>query len=236
MYTFFNVLMIYLWGLSFGVSLFYLLFLRSTVKMIKKDVEDKYPNIKVIPPLVSRFFFGCNLMFFTLTIVLVIRFFVVEIWHIPTESMEPTYQKGQSVALNKMAYGIHEPLFNTTLYGNNAKVMRDDVIIFRMPDAPGVNFIKRVVGIPGDHVSYIGKSLVVKNSDGVVIDGLSDHAQLDNKKISGNPYFFEQAGLKNGHWVVPEDNYFVIGDNRDHSQDSRYWGFVPKSNLVGRVF
>ncbi|MCD9476308.1 signal peptidase I [Photobacterium carnosum] len=236
MYTFFNLTLVFIWVEVLLISTFYFFsFRRNAITIIKKTGE-LYPDVEVLPPLFSRVFTFSHILLIVLTIVLALRFFVVEIWHIPSESMMPTYKVGDSILLNKFAYGVHDPLFNKVLYANDDEPKEGDVIIFRMPDSPGVNFIKRVIGTPGDRISYKNKKLIVTDVSGKRINGINDHAITDSKAMSVEQYYFQQDGMKANEWVVPDNSYFVMGDNRDHSHDSRFWGFVPKQNLIGKVF
>ena len=236
MYTFFNLALIFIWIQAIIVSSFYFFSIRRNADTIKKNTRKIYPDVVVLPPLFSRVFSVSHVLLVVLTVVLSLRFFVVELWHIPSASMVPTYKVGDSVLLNKFTYGVHDPLFNTTLFASDNKPKNGDVIIFRMPDAPGVNFIKRVVGIPGDRISYKNKQLIVTNVHGKQVTGINNKAITDPSVSDMEQYYFQQEGMKRGGWLVPENSYFVMGDNRDHSQDSRFWGFVPKGSLVGKVF
>lgn len=182
-------------------------------------------------------------------IVLVLRSFIVEPFRIPSASMMPTLLIGDFILVNKYDYGIRLPVLNTTIIENNDPE-RGDVVVFRYPDDPSIPFIKRVVGIPGDKVEYINKTIYING--------------IEQKQVSNGPYQAVGAGMMangdlwmteklDGHThdiliddngrrsmnfetTVPEDMYFVLGDNRDNSRDSRYWGFVPDKNLVGRAF
>ena len=236
MYTFFNLTLVVLWIEALFISSFYFFVVRRSAKTITKNTRELYPNVTVLPPLFSRIFSLSHILLMVLTGVLFLRFFVVEVWHIPSGSMMPTYKIGDSVLLNKFSYGVHDPLFNKLLYGTDNKPKNGDVIIFRMPDAPGVNFIKRVIGVPGDRISYQNKNLIVTNVSGQRVNGVNDHAVIDNAALDVTQYYYQQPGMVEGEWTVPANEYFVMGDNRDHSQDSRFWGFVPQRNLVGKVF
>lgn len=236
MYTFFNLTLVFVWVEAFFVSGFYFFNIRRNAATIKKKVGELYPDVAMLPPLFSRVFSLSHVLLIVLTVVLSLRFFVVEVWHIPSKSMMPTYNVGDSILLNKFAYGVHDPLFNKILYANDNKPKNGDVIIFRMPDAPGVNFIKRVIGTPGDRISYHNKQLIVTDVSGTRINGINDHAITDLMATSVEQYYFKQKGMTLNEWIVPDNSYFVMGDNRDHSHDSRFWGFVPKRNLIGKVF
>ena len=181
-------------------------------------------------------------------IVFLIRSFLVEPFRIPSESMLPTLHVGDFILVNKFSYGVRLPVANLKLIdGGSPK--RGDVMVFRFPGNPSINYIKRVVGIPGDRILYKDKMLYINGSP--------------VEQVDGRPYFFASGSSAQGEAlrvtenlggvkhdilttnrldralpeiVVPEGSYFAMGDNRDHSNDSRYWGFVPDQNLVGKAF
>jgi signal peptidase I len=183
-------------------------------------------------------------------VVLVLRSFIVEPFRIPSASMMPTLLIGDFILVNKYDYGVRLPVLNSKISGNGAPA-RGDIVVFRYPEDPSVPFIKRVIGIPGDVVEYRNKTLYINGIEvkqqsngayrgvgaGTIADGdvwiteyLDDNAHdiliSDTTRYNGED--FERT--------VPEGNYFVMGDNRDNSRDSRYWGFVPDENLIGRAF
>lgn len=179
-----------------------------------------------------------------LLIVLVVRSFIIEPFQIPSGSMRPTLEIGDFILVNKFAYGLRLPVVNTRFIEVDDPE-RGDVMVFRFPDEPSVNFIKRVVGLPGDRIRYEGKQLYV-NGDPVAKqmieegpDGSPEQLLLaeslgeSEHTIYNNP---RDPGPQMREVEVPEGHYFMMGDNRDHSNDSRYWGFVPEENIVGRAF
>ncbi len=181
-------------------------------------------------------------------IVFVLRSFVVEPFRIPSGSMLPSLLVGDFILVNKFSYGIRLPVINKKIVDLGAP-QRGDVAVFRFPRDESVNYIKRVVGLPGDRVVYQGKKLYVNGqlmpqgpaTSYTVQQGgemLYEAARL-TEKLDG----VEHAILLSARpdptpqeYVVPPGHYFVMGDNRDHSNDSRYWGFVPEENLVGKAF
>nr|WP_298248956.1 signal peptidase I [uncultured Halomonas sp.] len=179
-----------------------------------------------------------------LLVVLVLRSFVVEPFQIPSGSMRPTLEIGDFILVNKFAYGLRLPVVNTEVV-EVGEPERGDVMVFRFPNDPSVNFIKRVVGLPGDRIRYEDKQLYVNGEPAAKT--LLDEGP---EKAPGELLFAEQLGeiehrLYNNprdlgpqmrELVVPEGHYFTMGDNRDHSNDSRYWGFVPEENIVGQAF
>lgn len=189
-------------------------------------------------------------------IVLVLRSFLAEPFRIPSSSMMPTLLVGDFILVNKFAYGIRLPVINTKIVEVGAPE-RGDVVVFRYPgmgpDDPtaGADYIKRIVGLPGDQITfrdqmlYINGEPVPKQPDGVYVGSGQGRAMtgatrfevdLDGRvhaTLETSPFSSPRA---EGVWEVPEGHYFAMGDNRDRSEDSRYWGFVPEENLVGKAF
>ncbi|AGF48444.1 signal peptidase I [Candidatus Kinetoplastibacterium oncopeltii TCC290E] len=198
-----------------------------------------------------------------LLIVFSFRSFIFEPFRIPSESMLPTLQPGDLIIVNKHSYNIKLPLINRDIL-SLSKPRRGDVIVFHYPYSKKVDYIKRIIGLPGDRISYQNKRLSINdveiknNNDGFYYDHNSMHfinkynESLDNvvyKILSNKGYnnsinpYFDFPFLENFKYckdsfscIVPDDNYFVMGDNRDNSFDSRYWGFVPYHNIVGKAF
>ena len=205
-------------------------------------------------------FFGS--LFGVLALVTILRSFVFEPFQIPSGSMEPTLRVGDFLVVNKFNYGIKDPIWQKTLI-ENGHPERGDIIVFKAPPQPHVDYIKRVVGIGGDTVKYdmATQSLTVTSKDGTVNVFKYENAkpnadffyhgemQVEKTEVGSvmhqilnnpspfnyAPYFFKQEGQADGEWVVPEGHYFVMGDNRDNSEDSRFWGFVPEQNIVGKA-
>lgn len=181
-------------------------------------------------------------------IVLVLRAFLVEPFRIPSGSMIPTLLVGDFILVNKFDYGIRLPLINRKII-DIGDPKPGDVVVFRYPEDPSTPFIKRVVGVPGDRIEYKAKRLFVNGESvrydaagtyvGVksavmhtgaekLVEHLGEHAH--DIIVTPRAYSFDWEG------TVPPDSYFVLGDNRDNSRDSRFWGFVPDENLIGRAF
>ena len=153
---------------------------------------------------------------------LFIRAFVVQAFKIPSGSMEPTLLVGDHILVNKFIYGIKIPYFQSTLIPISDPD-RGDIIVFIYPEDQSKDFIKRVIGLPGDRIQIQGKAIFV---NGQPFDDKYGH-------------YDEKAGNTNrsyGPVVVPKDHYFVMGDNRDHSLDSRFWGFVRSTAVKGKAF
>ncbi len=179
--------------------------------------------------------------------VLIIRSFIVEPFRIPSASMLPTLYVGDFILVNKFAYGIRLPVLNYKVIPVG-KPERGDVLVFRYPKDPSIDYIKRVVGLPGDKIGYFNKMLYV--NDKLVARDLKQKDMRLFTATSGRfQLYFEHLG-KHGHdmlidpvrqsvqgkMIVPAGHYFAMGDNRDNSNDSRFWGTVPEENLVGKAF
>ena len=181
-------------------------------------------------------------------IVLVLRSFIVEPFRIPSNSMMPTLLTGDFILVNKFDYGIRLPVIDTKVVDIGLPE-RGDVVVFRFPEDPATPFIKRVVGLPGDRIGYYEKVLYVNDEpmdqspagryvgsgSGAVMSG----AHLRVERLAGNGHQIlvqSKARSVQGETVVPEGHYFVLGDNRDNSRDSRYWGTVSEDLLIGRAF
>ena len=181
-----------------------------------------------------------------LVIVSILRSFIAEPFRIPSGSMMPTLLVGDFILVNKFAYGVRLPvLHNEILKWGDPK--RGDVAVFRYPRDPSLDYIKRVVGLPGDHIGYIDKTLYI---NGKPVDASLEGPYTDGGAYSQPNEFLYDEDLEGVHhktiinrsrpkfdaeYVVPEKHYFAMGDNRDNSNDSRYWGFVPQENLVGKA-
>ncbi len=188
-------------------------------------------------------------LFPVLLVVLVFRSFLFEPFKIPSGSMIPTLLVGDFIVVNKYSYGLRLPVLNKKFLAVG-QPQRGDVAVFRYPVDEGVNFIKRVIGLPGDTVTYRNKELFV-NGDRVRTGEAGQFTTRDLKCSTPRgdaKRLYEQLGgtghdilrhdltpSRNGQWIVPKGHYFMMGDNRDRSNDSRAWGFVPEENLVGRA-
>jgi signal peptidase I len=203
-------------------------------------------------------------LFPVIIIVFVMRSFLFEPFKIPSGSMIPTLQVGDLILVNKFHYGIRLPVLNQKLIANHDPA-RGDVVVFRYPVDPRVDYIKRVVGLPGDEVSYLNAQLKI---NGQPVASVAQADAYDDESMRYMARFNETLGdvehpiqryaqvlpfnpmqvrdfpgkdqcrysLEGFVCKVPEGHYFMMGDNRDNSEDSRYWGFVPDRNLVGRAF
>ncbi len=206
-------------------------------------------------------------LFPVIVIVFLLRSFLFEPFKIPSGSMIPTLWVGDLILVNKFTYGVRLPVINQKIIEvNNPK--RGDVMVFRYPPKPSFDYIKRVIGVPGDEVSYLNKKLTIngkplskdvlpdffdpdtlhysKHFEETVMSDKGDtkHRLLNDEDrpafVPGTDSFaFKENCRYSVEGVVckvPEGHYFMMGDNRDNSLDSRYWGFVPEKNIVGKAF
>lgn len=184
-----------------------------------------------------------------LLIVLLLRSFIIEPFRIPSGSDKPTLLVGDFLIANKFVYGLRFPVLHTKItQGNEPKV--GDIILFRYPVDPSMNFIKRVIGGPGDQITYTNKVLTVNGKQATQTllgmatdeDETGEHkwpVQVMEEDLNGvkhKIYVRPDAPAQDFSVVVPAGEYFAMGDNRDNSNDSRYWGFVPEANLLGKAF
>lgn len=199
-------------------------------------------------------------IFPVIAFVLVLRSFIYEPFQIPSGSMMPTLLVGDFILVEKYSYGLKDPVFRSQLI-ETGKPERGDIAVFKFPPQPNIDYIKRVIGLPGDTVRYSrDKQLCVKpkgesrcnpvpltnyaesefvqnNIPMIRLDeslGEHQHQILINPLRQDNVAAYQPRSGVN-EWVVPEGHYFMMGDNRDNSADSRYWGFVPEANLVGKA-
>jgi len=191
-----------------------------------------------------------------LAIVLVLRSFLVEPFQIPSGSMKPTLEVGDFILVNKFAYGIRLPVLDTKVI-EVEDPQRGDVMVFRYPSDPNINYIKRVIGLPGDHIRYTSDKRLFINDKPVAEQLLGDvpgslgSAVLYKEQLGDVEHLIRKEMTRyriepSHEWVVPQGYYFMMGDNRDNSNDSRYWddpqipsnlqGMVPDKNIVGKAF
>jgi signal peptidase I len=204
-------------------------------------------------------------LFPVICIVFLLRSFLFEPFKIPTGSMIPTLHVGDLILVNKFTYGVRLPVINKKIVEMNDP-KRGDVMVFRYPPNPNVDYIKRVIGLPGDQVTYTNKELRINGElvKRTTLPEFFDETQTayipqfeeklpgydkpfklliyPNSGMGNTPLmqfpFFDQCNysIEGVSCKVPAGHYFMMGDNRDNSQDSRYWGFVPEQNIVGRAF
>ncbi|KPP98111.1 signal peptidase I [Marinobacter sp. HL-58] len=195
------------------------------------DEEPREPYLVDL----SRSFFP------VLAVVLVLRSFLVEPFQIPSGSMLPTLEVGDFILVNKYAYGLRLPVAGTKILEVDDPE-RGDIVVFRYPEDGSTNYIKRVVGMPGDRIRYEDRELYI-NGEKVESRFVArlPPAELWRETLGDSEHdVFLTLGRTGrsgeGEWLVPEGEYFVMGDNRDNSNDSRYWGTVPDELVVGKAF
>lgn len=233
---------------NFELILFYATLITGVIYLLDVLFFAKYRRAKKPEKPMPIMIDYARAFFPVLIIVFVLRSFLFEPFRIPSGSLEPTLLMGDFILVNKFDYGVRLPVVHKKIVKLN-EPQRGDVIVFRWPPNPSYDFIKRVIGMPGDKISYINKELFVngqkipqtfvqeamaQNESGEEwratekqedLLGVSHKIFVDTKKYSRD---FKDI-------VVPKGMYFVMGDNRDDSADSRFWGFVPEENVVGKA-
>ena len=247
--------------MSFALFLLSLLVVTGLVWLLEASVLRKRRAQEAKQPWWVEY----SVSFFpVILVVFVLRSFLVEPFKIPSGSMIPTLLIGDFILVNKFTYGIRLPVANVKVIDIGSP-KRGDVMVFRYPVDPRLDYIKRVVGLPGDEVSYLNQKLMI---NGKPVETVSKGEHYDDDSLSYAPLFSEKFGdiehrirveprrsayygpdpkrfpmAENCRYspegvvcTVPPRHYFMMGDNRDNSQDSRYWGFVPDENIVGKAF
>ncbi len=231
----FELILFYAVVISGLISLFDILFLAK---------KRQRANVKKIPMIIdyARSFFPVLLLVFLL------RSFLFEPFRIPSGSLKPTLDVGDLILVNKFDYGIRLPVIHKKIFAWG-EPKRGDIMVFRCPYNPSIDFIKRVIGLPGDRISYIDKTLYVngqkasqqfvKNTTDLDDGGSIIDVTLKEEDFLGIKHaIYQMQDHPNDdvkEFVVPKGMYYVMGDNRDGSADSRYWGFVPDENIVGKA-
>ncbi len=206
---------------------------------------------------------SCFLLVFSSIIVL--RTFYFEPFSIPAGSMSPTLNPGDQLIVTKNGFGNYRYLGIQLLKTEPIeKPNRGDIIVFQYPQNPQIDYVKRVIGLPGDKIIYRNKSIYIKeacskpegecpsyvaieksetegaqNNLSLYEESIGEHIYsilIDPKAGDRANYYFSQVGTGRDEWLVPDGHYFVLGDNRDNSLDSRFWGFVPEGNIIGKSF
>lgn len=209
-------------------------------KALNKEAQERLANTPKYVAEIKSFFV-------IIAVIFGLRSFVVEPFQIPSGSMLPTLEVGDFILVNKFEYGVRLPVLNTTIIPTTTP-SRGDVVVFKYPENPSLNYIKRLIGLPGDKVSYRNKVLTVNGEqvDKRLLAELSVSLNANHEPVQvfkeslGNVEFDTYNSYRNtpkeGEWTVPEGHYFVMGDNRDNSADSRFWGYVSEENMKGRAF
>lgn len=233
------------YGLEFWLVLATLIC--GVIVLIYRFVLEQEKDLGNEPMLVdyARSFFP------VLLVVVLLRSFVVEPFRIPSGSMIPTLEIGDFIIVKKYAYGIRLPVINKKIF-DTGQPERGDIVVFKYPVDPKINFIKRLVGMPGDHIEWTADKKLFINGK-----------LVGEKEIEPYPYATNQGQVmqvrqleetlssasgeithktivmpgmsRPGEYVVPQGHYFMMGDNRDNSSDSRFWGYMPEKYLVGKA-
>ena len=245
--------------MNFAAFLLLLLVVTGLVWLVDKYVLRKRRSKDAKQPWYVEY----SISFFpVILVVFLLRSFLVEPFKIPSSSMVPTLLVGDFILVNKFTYGIRLPVINKKVIALNDP-KRGDVMVFRYPEDPSLDYIKRVVGVPGDRIEYRGKRLYVNGAE-VPVRQIDDY--LSRERMQFSRRYVETLGVEHeivldddmnmalvpsrtfpfsGNCAyntsglactVPPGHYFMMGDNRDNSSDSRVWGFVPDENIVGRAF
>ncbi len=239
--------------INFPLILVIVVFLSGLVILLDKLVLAKRRDEATAEPVVVEY---SKSFFPVLFIVLILRSFIAEPFQIPSGSMIPTLEVGDFILVNKFTYGIRLPVVRTKVLEIN-KPERGDVMVF-FPPHDKRYFIKRVIGLPGDKITYSNGSLYLNNKlvenellknekvdksfhDNHFCYSAEEHYQIFDETIGDTTHLMRKCTTPIAFpgertWVVPEAHYFMMGDNRDHSSDSRKWGMVPEKNIVGKAF
>ncbi|MCY3793746.1 MAG: signal peptidase I [Gammaproteobacteria bacterium] len=224
--------------ISGGIWLFDALFLKARRLEARSAEEADAPDKEPMIVEYARSFFP------VLLLVLVLRSFLAEPYQIPSESMVPTLEVGDFILVNKYAYGIRLPVLGTKIV-EIGEPQRGDIMVF-IPPHDSRYFIKRVIGLPGDRIRYQDKALYVNDERAEyefvrefydVIGGAAVPVRAYRESLGEGTHttYRYPVGDRNGEWTVPEDSYFVMGDNRDRSDDSRRWKYVSEAKIVGKA-
>jgi signal peptidase I len=230
--------------------------------------DDVISQIAPEPAIVE----GAKSIFPMIAAITIFRSFIFEPFQIPSGSMMPTLLDGDFILVQKYAYGIKDPVWRSQMI-EVGEPERGDITVFKFPLDERIDFIKRVIGLPGDSIVYRNRQLFIKpnceagieRTDNLVcgeynkialdivnrdefmqgpmplvrltedLPGAQHDILINPQALELTERYYQQPGTRKDEWVVPKDNYFVMGDNRNNSQDGRMWGFVPKENLVGKA-
>lgn len=237
-------------NIDFSLILVVAVFITGTIWLLDKFIvkrgkksdeitDGKQTAIGSVWTMLAEF---SRFLFPVVFIVLFLRGFIAEPFRIPSGSMLPTLEIGDFILVNKFSYGIRLPAWNKKVIDIGSP-QRGDVIVFRYPEDPSIDYIKRVVGVPGDKVAYYDKVLYINGkrmpqSKGTVYRPGYDYILRKSENLGGVVHDVldnQMYPARDFVITVPKHKYFVMGDNRDNSRDSRFWGFVPDENLVGHA-
>ncbi len=231
--------------MNFALFMLAALVLTGAIWLLDIAVLRKSRGIGAKEPMLVEF---SKSFFPVILAVFLIRSFLVEPFKIPSGSMMPTLLVGDFILVNKFSYGLRVPVANNTFF-EMKHPQRGEVMVFRFPKDPSLDYIKRVVGLPGDKIEYRNKQIFVNGQPVAQQEnGYYDYVAAGLNQVSlrrlreqlgehGHDILIDDSNpVLDGEITVPEGQYFVMGDNRDNSNDSRFWGFVPDANVVGKAF
>jgi signal peptidase I len=215
----------------------------SDVPIPAREVTITAPNLRIVTTLGTDVIASLQSLMGTVVIAIFVITFIVQAFQIPSESMENTLLVGDYLLVNKLCYGGQGLGDHVMPY---QKIKRGDIIVFHYPVDPQQHFVKRVIGVPGDRLRMERKRVLINGRplDEPYVRFLEPPNSLfrDNfprldiaaPRLSGDWWLEMKKLVVDGQLIIPEGHYFVMGDNRDDSEDSRYWGFVPRENIIGR--
>ncbi len=245
-FTLLLVLVTAISGILYLIEIFY--YAKRRKRRERAVLKAGGAGISHLKPRLPMFMDYIRSLFPLLLAVLIIRSFIIQPFHVPSGSLEPTIKPGDFIAVNQFAYGLRLPITHTKIFPMG-EPQRGDLAVFRWPSNTHIDFVKRVIGLPGDHLQYKDKTLYVNDQiAGLIPKGkaydIEPHADIPVYRFQENLLGVKHDILlrskggegKDFDIIVPPDMYFVMGDNRDDSDDSRTWGFVPEKDLVGKAF
>jgi signal peptidase I len=240
-----GLILVIIWVLGIEIGLFTVTVISCTVALL-----SFIPKTETWPTVVRTFMTDCKELSGVLLMVFLIRSFVLQPFRVPTGSLEPTVKPGDFILVKQWAYGGRMPVWHHKLWGQHLAPHRGDIVLFYWPVHPEVVFVKRIVGLPGDTISYQDKKLLINGNmvpqlDAHAVEHENEFAEVKPmihaiEQLPGHPHAIllnpsQYTTLLPETWVIPQGHYFVMGDNRDNSDDSRYWGLVPDRNLIGQA-
>jgi signal peptidase I len=215
----------------------------SDIPIPARAVPVTAPQRRIVTTLGTDVIGSLQSLMGTVVIAIFVITFIVQAFQIPSESMENTLLVGDYLLVNKLCYGGQGLGDHVMPY---QKIKRGDIVVFHYPVDPQQHFVKRVIGVPGDHLRMERKKVLINGRplDEPYVRFLEPPNSLfrDNfprldiaaPRLSGDWWLEMKKLVVDGQLIIPEGHYFVMGDNRDDSEDSRYWGFVPRENIIGR--
>lgn len=232
--------------LNFSFYMTILVFLSGIISLLDWLSLKKRRSSKIK----DFFFVEYSKAFFpVLLVVWVVRSFIIQPYRVPTGSLEPTVMPGDFIAVEQFAYGLRFPVINKKIF-QIGEPKRGQIVLFRWPENRAIIFVKRVIGLPGDHIIYQNKQLYINGkkqkqtflytTNDINSWGYQRLVYVKEENLNGikHKIYVQPIGgeTENYDLVIPQGYYFMMGDNRDNSNDSRQWGFVPEKNLIGRAF